>query len=69
VNGMAVNVNKKITDKITEGKFSEEIEIKDFLGEILIFELEHFEEARPRYMDKYEELINKYITKFEMKEK
>lgn len=64
---MALNINKKISDKITEGKFSEEI--RDFLGEILIFELEHFEEARPRYMDKYEELINKYTTKFEVKEK
>ena len=64
---MAVNVNKKITDKITESKFSKEI--KDFLGELLIFELEHFEESRPRYMDRYEELINKYIAKFEVKEK
>jgi len=64
---MALNINKKISDKITEGKFSEEI--KDFLGEILIFELEHFEEARPRYMDEYEELINKYAAKYEVKEK
>lgn len=64
---MALNVNKKISDKITEGEFSEEI--KEFLGEILIFELEHFEEARPRYTDKYEELINKYISKFEVREK
>lgn len=64
---MAVNINKKISDKIIEGKFSEEI--KDFLAEILIFELEHFEEARPRYTDKYEELINKHTTKFEVREK
>jgi len=64
---MAINVNKRISDKIAEGKFSEEI--RDFLAEILIFELEHFEEARPRYMDKYEELINKYTAKFEVREK
>lgn len=61
---MAVNVNEKITDKIREGLFGEEI--KDFLRDILIFELVHFEEARPRYMEKYEELINKYTTKFEV---
>lgn len=61
---MAVNVNEKITDRIREGTFSEEI--KDFLRDILIFELEHFEEARPRYTEKYEELINKYTTKFEV---
>ena len=61
---MTVNVNEKITDKIREGPFGEEI--KDFLRDILIFELVHFEEARPRYMEKYEELINKYTIKFEV---
>jgi len=63
---MAANVNKKIMDKIRESGFSKEIE--DFLRAILIFELGHFEEARPRYTDKYEGLINKYVTKFEVKE-
>lgn len=61
---MTVNVNEKITDEIKVGVFSEEI--KDFLRDILIFELEHFEEARPRYTEKYEELINKYTAKFEV---
>lgn len=61
---MAVNVNKKISDKIMECKFSDEI--KGFLAEILVFELEHFEEARPRYTEKYEELINKYTAEFEV---
>ncbi len=62
---MAVNVNKKISDKIMECEFSDEI--KGFLAEILIFELEHFDEARPRYKEKYEELVNKYTIKFEVK--
>lgn len=54
-------INKKITEKIAKGEFREEI--KDFLREILIFEFEHFEEARPRYTDSYGELIDKYTKR------
>lgn len=55
---MAINVNEKITDKVREGSFRKEI--KEFLRDILIFELEHFEEASPRYMERYEDFIRKY---------
>jgi len=54
-------INKKITEKIEKGEFSKNI--KNFLRDILIFEFIHFEEAKPWYMDKYEELINKYTNK------
>lgn len=49
---------KKITEKFEKGEFNKEI--RNFLKEILIFEAEHFEEARPKYTEKYEKLINKY---------
>lgn len=62
---MAVNMNEKITDKLREGGFGKDIE--EFLRDVLIFELEHFEEATPRYMNKYEDVIHKY-TKQDIKE-
>ena len=49
---------KKITEKFEKGELNKEI--RNFLRDILIFEAEHFEEARPKYIEKYEELINKY---------
>lgn len=64
---MTVNVNKRIINKIIKSEFKDCI--KGFLREILIFELQHFEEARPRYGDKYEELIKKYSSKFKEQEK
>jgi len=64
---MATNVNKRILNEIKKIEFNNCI--KDFLREILIFELQHFEEARPRYVEKYEELINRYTKKFEVQEK
>lgn len=67
VNNMAQSINKKISDKIKESNLSEET--KDFLASLLIFEFEHFEEARPRYMDEYEKLIKKYTAKLEEEEK
>lgn len=64
---MAVNVNKRIINKVKKSDINDCI--KGFLREILIFELQHFEEARPRYSDKYEELIKKYSNKFKEQEK
>lgn len=62
---MFVKINKKISDKLEQCYTNEET--KKFLSEILFFEFIHFEEARPRYMEKYNELINKYANKLEEK--
>ena len=63
---MADDVNKKLIDKIKKSEFDEAI--KEFLINILLFELEHFEESRPRYGDRYDREIKKYASKFGVKE-
>lgn len=59
-----MSINKKILKKIRESNLNPYIE--NFLKDILFFELQHYEEARPMYSEKYEELINKYINKYEV---
>lgn len=63
---MAENVNRRLIDKVKKSEFDEKI--KEFLINILLFELEHFEEANPPYSKKYDSLIKKYASKFEVKE-
>lgn len=58
---MVLNVNERILKKIKKSECNETL--KNFIRDALMFELEHFEEARPRYMEKYEELIKKYSKK------
>lgn len=64
---MTGNVNKKITERIEKGNFSDEI--KKFLGEILFFELEHLEDEKYRYDLEYQSLIAKYSKSFKEEEK
>ena len=61
-----MNINKKILKKIGESNLNPYIE--NFLKDILSFELQHYEEDKPNYSDKYEEFINKYINKYEVEE-
>jgi len=42
--------------------------IENFLRDILLFELEHYEEARPLYNEKYSELLNKHIKYYKVNE-
>ncbi len=51
-----MSINKKILKKIRDSNLNSYIE--NFLKDILSFELQHYEEARPNYSEKYEELIN-----------
>lgn len=58
---MKININKKISEKIRKKNLPSNI--KDLIGDILIFELYHFEEERPRFTEQYEQFIRKYIKK------
>lgn len=62
--GLWMNINKKIIKKIRDSNLNPYIE--NFLKDILFFELQHYDEARPNYSEKYEELINKYLNKYEV---
>lgn len=59
-----MNINKKILKKIRESNLDPCIE--NFLRDILFYELQHYEEARPFYNEKYDEITNKYIKKYEV---
>lgn len=57
-------VNEKIIAKINEIKCDPNI--KQFLKEILSFELDHFEEDRWLFRKKYENSIKKFIKNFKV---
>ena len=58
---MSEILNPKILDKLRSSIFDDNI--KDFLEEMLFFELEQFEEGSPKYSKKYDEAIMKYAKK------
>lgn len=64
---MPININKKITEKIKEKNFPDDI--RNFIGDILVFELCHIEEKTPRFTEKYEPLIRKYAGAFKIRNK
>jgi len=61
---MSVTLNKRIIDKINESEINEQI--KAFLKTILVVELEHFEEGKPRYAEEYDRNIQKYVKKYKV---
>ena len=63
---MSDDINRKLIEKIRESEFDDVV--KEFLIKILIFELEQFEEARPRYSDRYDREIKNYASRFEVGE-
>jgi len=62
-----MNVNKKILKKIIEYNLDPCIE--NFLKDILFYELQHCEEAKPFYNERYDEITNKYMKKYKVEEK
>jgi hypothetical protein len=59
---MTQDVNKKIIEKIKESDFDHAI--KEFLKQLLFYELDNISEARWRYSEKYDSAIKKYYEKF-----
>ncbi|MBU4502298.1 MAG: hypothetical protein KKA79_06885 [Nanoarchaeota archaeon] len=55
-------INEKIKEKITNGKFPEEI--KEFLNKMLLIEFDHIDEIKPRVKEEYESHIKKYAKKW-----
>lgn len=49
-------INKRILDEIEELKADKDV--KEFLKEILLYELDIMDQGRPVFKDKYIELIN-----------
>jgi len=54
-----LDFSKRILKKLNKSDINPHIQ--SFLRDILTFELEHYEEARPLCNEKYSELIDKYI--------
>lgn len=63
---MGENVNKKIIEKIKASNLDESV--KKFLIDVLRFELQHFEEEKPRFSEEYERLIKNYAGRLEVTE-
>ena len=58
---MSERVNRRILDKIEESEFSKEV--KNFLKEILGFELKKLDTGERKYTKHYDRIIRKYIEK------
>lgn len=56
-------INEKIKNKISKGKFPEEI--KEFLNKILLIEFDNIDKIKPRVKEEYESCIKKYAEKWE----
>lgn len=63
---MAEDVNRRILDKIKESETSEAI--KEFLINVAILELQHFEEDRWIFSKEYEKLIREHVDRFKVDE-
>jgi len=55
---MSLSLNRRIIEKIDEVEGTEVV--KQFLKELLYFELQIIEEGLPRYKKRYDVLIEKY---------
>ena len=60
---MVDNINKKILKKIEE--LNTDIEIKSYVKDILLFEIEHMDESRPQYREEYLNMMKKYAEGYE----
>ena len=56
---MLENINKKILQKFEESKA--EKSVKDYLKEILLFEIDHIDENKTKYKEDYIKMMRKYI--------
>lgn len=55
---MSLSLNRRIIEKVDEVEVTEAV--KQFLKELLYFELQIIEEGSPRYKKRYDVLIEKY---------
>jgi len=60
---MVENINKKILEKIEVLETAEEI--KNYIKDILLFEIEHMDEGRPKYREDYLKMMKKYAEGYE----
>ncbi len=56
-----LGLNVRIIKKLKEAKCDNTT--KEFLKEMLFFELENIEQGRPRYKQRYDTMIEKYLKK------
>lgn len=58
---MSEKLNKRIIEKLQKKEIDEDI--RKFLKEMLIFELEQFDASKSRYTKDYQKIISRYATK------
>ena len=58
---MSEKLNKRIIEKLEREDIEEDI--RKFLKEMLIFELEQFSISKTRYSKEYQKIISRYATK------